>query len=66
MSDDIDRAADLEELQRTIALSARKMKAPEALGYCMNCYETLPPPDRWCDLDCRTDWEMIERRKTGR
>ena len=41
-------------------LKARQPPAPEATGFCLNCGEPLPPGQRWCDSDCRDDWERLD------
>ena len=55
--DDSDRATAHEELRRDIALRERRPEGPPYTGQCHNCDAPLPPPMRWCDPDCRTDWE---------
>lgn len=41
----------------------RKPEGPSATGRCLNCEEKLPPGVRWCDADCRTDWERLNGGK---
>lgn len=38
---------------------ARRMAAaPQvAIGKCLNCHTELEPPMRWCDTECRDDWQ---------
>jgi hypothetical protein len=31
--------------------------SPAATGQCLNCQADLPPNLRWCDIDCRDDWQ---------
>lgn len=31
--------------------------AQSAIGKCLNCQAELEPPLRWCDSDCRDDWQ---------
>ena len=56
---------DLAQIQRErldeFALHVRHPAAPEATGFCLNCGEPLPAGQRWCDTDCRDDWEIRER-----
>lgn len=59
-----DRIADLsdlatqqEQIFREAALTTRKPHGPQPCGYCLNCEAPLGPGKRWCDTDCRTDWE---------
>lgn len=36
----------------------------EATGRCLNCDNALDDPtQRWCDGDCRDDWEKINKGK---
>lgn len=59
----IDQANEAAELFRTAALSQRKPEGPQATGYCYNCEAHLKPRQRWCDTQCRADWEKTERAK---
>lgn len=58
-----DRATVHEEHDRALALAKRRPAGPEATGCCLNCGNPLPPAQpgrpapRWCDCDCRDDWE---------
>lgn len=45
------------EFHRRIALSKRQAEGPQAVGYCLECGEPLAAGLRWCDADCRDDWE---------
>ena len=64
MSDIIDNANDLVSLNEEMALKVIRSKLQrnkaEHTGKCLNCDEIVEPPKRWCDGDCRDDWE---RRK---
>lgn len=61
-----DRATEREEQDRELALKRLRPTGPEATGACLWCGEDLPPaqPDkpapRWCDCDCRNDWEHAQ------
>ena len=33
-----------------------------ATGYCLNCGESLEGDRRFCDADCRDDWQKLKRR----
>lgn len=61
ISDPSDLATERERLYREAALRARKPMGPKPSGFCLNCGEPVRPPRRWCDKDCRDDWEMVER-----
>lgn len=65
MADDFIEAflADSLERQRTAVSNI-----PAARGTCLNCEETVAAGRRWCDQDCRDDWQRIEdarRRSLG-
>lgn len=57
--DQIDRANEIADLERTIALRNAAATAPaaEPIGACLNCGH------RWCDAECREDWEVRACRK---
>jgi len=71
MADEADLADEFQErflqdsLQRQ--LSGQRL-APKSTGKCLYCEEPLAPTKRWCDSDCRDDWEREEnarRRRLG-
>jgi hypothetical protein len=69
MADIIDEANQREEELRAKALAKRKPAGPPPCGACYNCDEPLAPGLRWCDTECRADWERaqeVERSKAGR
>lgn len=50
-----------------IAAARRGPKGEAGIGLCLNCGESLPDLRRWCDADCRDDWERAEKaRKLNR
>lgn len=59
--DIIDQGNEAAELFRKAALSQRAPEGPEATGHCLNCDARLGPKQRWCDVNCRTDWEKTQR-----
>lgn len=65
MSDDVDKAVDLhnEITNKQIEHIRKQANKPEELGngYCLFCREKVKLNERWCDSDCRDDWEH-ERR----
>lgn len=65
MSDELGQAAALEELERTIALANRKRPEMLFTGACYNCEEPVQA-GCFCDEDCRSDYERIERAKQQR
>lgn len=67
MADELDRASGYEELERLSAfnkISKRPMKEAEATGCCLYCGEALPGDLRWCDAECRDDWELERQRRS--
>lgn len=58
--DDLDRAAEREELARSAAARMRK-PVPRHYGRCLNCDE--PSHGAFCDTGCREDYEVYERAK---
>ena len=65
MSDELDQAAELEELERNIALANRKHPEMVFTGACYYCEEAVPA-GCFCDEDCRSDYERVERAKQQR
>lgn len=67
MADPVDRAAALNEYMQEKQLEAARVKGPEvhATGYCLNCGEDMPDNQRWCDADCRDDWEKMNNKQRG-
>ena len=67
MSDEIDMAAAQEEAYRAAALNRRHASLP-SVGQCYACGEPLEGSLRFCDTDCRDDWERTEaaRMRGGR
>jgi len=68
--DDADRAADREDIAREAAVAAirRRIEAMPSLGYCYYCGEALRAGKRFCDADCRGDYERQQkaRARNGR
>ena len=62
MSDELDQAAELEELERTIALANRKKPEPPSPA-CRNadCGEPSQPGTSYCCAECREDDEKWQR-----
>jgi len=65
MADIIDMANDRAEqdLQRAVT-AARTSNGLEAAatGYCLHCGADLHTGLRWCDTDCRDDWQRKQAR----
>jgi hypothetical protein len=63
MSDSVDEANDLQDLLTTMAVEAQRKLAQQhsktlqaCTGACLNCEEKLDG-GRFCDSDCRDDFE---------
>lgn len=59
-ADIIDQASHLEEMERQHQLNRVRESAAntiKATGNCLNCDEPLDDNRRWCDADCRDDWQ---------
>lgn len=39
------------------AMSNRAKEGPTVIGACYNCGASLTHPHRWCDTNCRDDWQ---------
>lgn len=65
MSDELDQAAELEELERNIALANRTYPTMQFTDACYYCEETVTT-GCFCDEDCRSNYERIERAKQHR
>lgn len=65
MPDDLDRAAEHEQLQRQLSLAEALTRpaGPLAVGACLFCETTLAEGLRWCDADCRDLWERERKAK---
>lgn len=61
MADFADISAAREELDRSLALKVRAPEVPIATGQCLSCEKPLPDGVRWCDADCRDDWQLDQR-----
>lgn len=55
--DAFERASKLEAQSRAIAIAARREAGPPATGHCAFCGEPVADGLRWCDTDCRDDWQ---------
>jgi predicted nucleic acid-binding Zn ribbon protein len=49
-----------------MTLAVRKPAAPKATGHYLNCGEPLSEGRRWCDTDCRDDWQRMESDRRRR
>ena len=60
MVDIVDEAGEREEELRAKALAKRKPAGPPICGRCYHCDEPVEHPRRWCDDDCKADWERLQ------
>lgn len=63
--DEIDKANERAEqfLVHSIACAAKGQALPIATGHCFNCSNGLALDERWCDSDCRNDWEARQHKR---
>lgn len=43
----------------------KKPEGPEATGQCLQCGENVAAPRRWCNADCRDEYEYVIGRRHG-
>ena len=58
MSDIVDIAQEKIEILHSAALAQRKPAGPVATGQCLYCGASLPPEMRWCNRECRDEWQF--------
>ena len=64
--DDVDHMLIREEKLHAAQIAARKPEGPQATGACLSCEEPLAAPRRWCDADCRDDFEKLSHTNLHR
>ena len=66
--DDIDRAQDQAEKILAACIAAVPKDTMPAIGNCYNCAASVPDGHRFCDVDCRDDYDrhISARRREGR
>lgn len=62
MADFADLGSAREALDTELARKVRKPVGPAATGLCLSCDAPLPDGRRWCDADCRDDWQAEQAR----
>jgi len=62
MPDEIDLASDRAELAREAALTQRRPAGPAPTGRCHYCDEMVRDERRWCDAECRDQWDKENRK----
>lgn len=65
MTDIIDRASQREQIDRDRAIDAARTSQPaaKATGRCLWCNTELEHGQRWCDYECREDWELAQEAR---
>jgi hypothetical protein len=66
MADIIDDGNKTAEFFLKAALQNRQrgaVQAPSGVGMCLNCGADVEGDRRWCDADCRDDWEKEQKRR---
>ena len=67
MSDDIDVCRDLAAIEDEYIIENVRRKAAlievQPTGNCLACGEPLKESARWCNADCRDDWERMRLLK---
>jgi hypothetical protein len=61
MADEIDQAKVIEEQFINHALAQRRAAGPEECGECLNCGKEIQE-GRWCDTECRDEWQEDQWR----
>ena len=65
--DPMDRATELEELERQSAMNLHRAQAARdrlrPVGTCHNCQDQLKTNALFCDQSCRDDWERRRAAK---
>lgn len=64
--DEADIAAERLEREMDALLRRRAKSGPCPTGACLWCGEPLRHPLRWCDADCRDDWERDRAHQNRR
>ena len=64
MSDECDRAFDLEDHARSVKVRLASEAAqvrPALSEVCLECGELTVAGARWCNVDCRDSWQLRQR-----
>lgn len=57
MADEIDITAERLERELAALVERQARRGPSPTGRCLWCGEPADDGRRWCDADCRDDWE---------
>lgn len=65
MSDVIDDANERADLFLNVAKGQRRREGPAPNGRCHYCSESVAKGNRFCDTECRDEWEREQQIRTG-
>lgn len=61
--DILDQADEAQEAFHRAAMSnVGAPTTPHGIGLCLNCSAAVEGDARWCDPDCRDDWQAAQKR----
>ncbi|MDR1423478.1 MAG: hypothetical protein LBI92_02560 [Azoarcus sp.] len=62
MSDAVDQMQEREDRRDAAMRRVGRIApaSPAATGFCLNCAEPLLDGRRWCDAECRDNWERMD------
>lgn len=65
--DEIDRAQERTEqfMNHSLGKLAATPALPAPTGACFNCQASVSDGERYCDSDCRDDWQHRQKYKQG-
>lgn len=63
MNDIVDQANDHIEREMNSLLAARRVIDLPPCGSCYNCCEDIEPGRKFCDIECREDFDRRARRE---
>lgn len=65
--DAADQSQAIEDRLHDLSIAAARGSAPRhgGNGACLHCGAPLSPPQRWCDADCRDDWQLLRASARG-
>jgi hypothetical protein len=62
MSDIADNAdAATDAFMREAFANLKPSQIPNGVGFCLNCGAGVDGNKRWCDSECRDDWQAARR-----
>jgi len=60
-----DYAQEINEKHLKVSLLNRRILTIPFSGECLCCQQTLETQRRFCDSDCREQWELARKRQTN-